>query len=332
MRIGVDASTLSRCGFSPLSLVELAHEKGLSGVHFEDATQVDADLDTDALGAFRDRAELLGLGLSVGLPALSLWPRNGAPPLDSGDHARRLYRHLEAAVTLGCRHVRAYIGAFGERHRTDVSWSSQRAEAADLLRRLAPAAREMGLKFAIENNADQTSVEVLRMVESVGPEVAGVFLDIGDLPLTLDDPLRAVERLAPHVLAVHVKDAVLEFTPKGLIWHDRPIGSGVLPVLDMLGLIAPGRPGLDLFIDIRRHAHTLPIFHRPWLGRFPELHPSDLAAVVELAALSERRFQTGTLPRPDPLHHEVEGANAELDGLAQSVGFLRPMAELLERY
>ena len=60
--------------------------------------------------------------------------------------------------------------------------------------------------------------------------------------MRLDDPIAAVERLAPRVLATHIKDAVLAFTPRGLCWQARPVGSGILPMPDLLAILHRANP------------------------------------------------------------------------------------------
>jgi sugar phosphate isomerase/epimerase len=168
------------------------------------------------------------------------------------------------------------------------------------------------------------------MVDALGTDVAGVTLDTGNLVMRLDDPLAAAERLAPLVLSTHVKDAVLAFTARGLCWQARPVGSGVLPMIDLLAPLRRANPGLCLSIELHPRTYDLPIFDRSWLAFFPGLRPESLAAVVRLAALAERRFAEGTLEHPEEVEL-VPWAERDLDWLARSAGFLRPVVEMLSR-
>ena len=114
--------------------------------------------------------------------------------------------------------------------------------------------------------------------------------------MRLEDPMRAVERLAPRVLCTHVKDCVLSRTPRGLAWQARPIGSGVLPMTDILAVLL-ANPLLRLSIELHPRTYDLPINDPAWLAFFPDLHAESLAAVVRLADLSESRFASGYLDR-----------------------------------
>ena len=184
-----------------------------------------------------------------------------------------------------------------------TSWTPRRS----VLKRLEPALRELGVAVAIETHADATADEILALLDDFEPEVLGVTLDTGNLPMRLDDPVAAVERLAPRVLATHVKDAVLAFTPRGLCWQARPVGSGILPMPDLLAILHRANPGLMLSIELHPRTYDLPIFDPSWLAFFPDLRPESLAAVVRLAASCERRFAEGSLARPEVVEADPLG-------------------------
>ena len=174
------------------------------------------------------------------------------------------------------------------------------------------------------------SDEILGLLDDFEPDVLGVTLDTGNLPMRLDDPIAAVERLAPRVLATHVKDAVLAFTPRGLCWQARPVGSGILPMPDLLAILHRANPALMLSIELHPRTYDLPIFDPAWLAFFPDLRPESLAAVVRLAASCERRYAEGSLARPEVVE-AVPWADRDLDWLASSLGYLRAIVAMLGR-
>jgi hypothetical protein len=155
-----------------------------------------------------------------------------------------------------------------------------------------------------------------------------VTLDTGNLVMRLDDPLELATRLAPRVIGTHVKDAVLAFTPRGLCWQARPVGSGILPLADILAAVISANPSTTLSIELHPRTYDLPIFDRKWLAYFPDLRPESLAAVVRLAALAEERYANGSLPRPETVE-AIPWADRDLDWLASSLGFLRSVVPTL---
>src|SRR5512135_3202420 len=302
VRIGFDHSIIGHRPLSAEATLEFARAHGLDGVQFLDPETIDPALDPERLAAFRRRADALGLYLEVGIPSPNPVRRSRQEDrhVTADEHERDLERHIEAVAALG------------------------------VLRRLAPRLRDLDIRVALENHADLTADELLAMLDQLGPELAGVTLDTGNLLMRLDEPVRAAERLAPHVLSTHVKDAVLAFTPRGLWWQARPIGQGIVPMLDVLAPVLHFHPHVNLSIELHSRIYDLPIYDRTWLAFFPDLRPESLAAVVRLAVLCERRFVEGSLIRPEAVE-AIPWADRDLDWLASSLGYLRQVVEPITR-
>ncbi len=332
MRIGFDSYTIEHRGLTVGEILDFARQHRLDGVQFPDISALVPDLDPGRIAGIRDLAGSLGLALEVGIPSPNpaRRSRREGRTVHPGELADDLIRHVHAAAGLGCRHVRAYLGDRHDRFRTDVPWRSQLEASADVITRLRPSLRRHGLAIAIETHADATSGEILELLDVFEPDVLGVTLDTGNLPMRLDDPIAAVEKLAPRVLATHVKDAVLAFTPRGLCWQARPAGSGILPMTDLLAILHRANPDLTLSIELHPRTYDLPIYDPDWLAFFPGLRPDSLAAVVRLAAACERRFAEGSLARPEVVE-AVPWDDRVLDWLASSLGYLRAVVAMLGR-
>jgi 3-oxoisoapionate decarboxylase len=332
VRIGFDQYTIGHRELEPEATLAFAQEHGFDGVQFLEPASIDARLDPARLAAFRQEAAARGLYLEVGIPSPNPVRRSRQEErlVSPAQHARDLSRHVEAVAALGCRHARAYVGDRHDRFRTDVAWPAQRAATLAVLDALAPRLRDLGVRVALETHADLTTDELLEMIGRVGPEVAGVTLDTGNLVMRLDDPVAAVARLAPHVLITHIKDAVLAFGPRGLVWQARPIGSGVLPMPDLLAPLLHARSDLTLSIELHPRTYDLPIYDRSWLAFFPDLRAESLASVVRLAATCERRYGEGSLARPEAVE-AIPWEERDLDWLASSLGYLRRAVEMLTR-
>jgi sugar phosphate isomerase/epimerase len=330
MRIGLDLYTIDHRKLPPEEALNFARSHGLEGVQFLDPAVIDPDMDTNRLIDFRRQADALGLYVEVGLTSPNPVRRARAlgHPVTAQEHARTLRREVEAVAALGCSFARAYVGDRHDRFRTDVSWSHQIEATLEVLAPLVPFLNEFGVRIALETHADLMVDELLRIVERLGEASAAVTLDTGNLVMRLDDPVRAVERLAPWVVCTHVKDAVLAFTDRGLCWQARPVGAGGLPIPDLLVPLARHNPRLNLSIELHPRTYDLPIFDPAWLSFFPGLRAENLAAVVRLAWQCEQRFQEGSLPRPEVVE-AIPWPERDLDWLARSVGYLKPVVDLL---
>jgi sugar phosphate isomerase/epimerase len=315
---------------SPAETLRFARQYGLEGVQFPEVRQLDPDLDPTALRAIAALSDELDLYLEVGLacPNPVRRSRELGREVSPSELAAALRPELEAVALLGCDHARAYVGDRHDRFRTDAPWRVQLEATARTLEELAAPARDLGVRIAVENHADLTCDELLALVDRVGNEALAVTLDTGNLAMRLDDPVRSVERLAPLVVSTHVKDIVVALTERGLCWQARPVGSGVLPMPDLIMPLARANRALNLSIELHPRIYDLPIFDADWLSHFPNLRAADLASIVHLATICERRFKDGTLARPD-LVEAIPWEDRDLDWLGRSVGYLRPVIELL---
>ncbi len=299
-RIGLDYYTIAHRGFTASQTLEFARSHHFDGVQFEGPAVIEPRLDHVRLAEYRRQAEAMGLYLEVGLPSPnpSRRARELGRRVDPDELARDLVPHVEAVAALSCRYARVYVGDRHDRFRTDSPWASQIEATIDVIERLTPRLKDLGIRLAIETHADLTGDELITILERLGPELAGVTLDTGNLVMRLDDPLELAGRLAPRVLATHVKDAVMAFTPRGLCWQARPVGSGILPLPDILAAVIRHNPSITFSIELHPRTYDLPIYDRKWLAWFPGLRPESLAAVVRLAALAEKRYADGSLARP----------------------------------
>ena len=329
-RVGFDYYTISHRGLGPEETLSFARDHGMDGVQFLEPSEIAPDLDLGRLADFRRSVDAQGLYLEVGLPSPNPIRRSRelGRAVSASEHAGALEVHLKAVAALDCRHARVYVGDRHDRFRSDVAWPDQVSATLEVLKLLTPSLLDLRLAMAIETHADFTTSELLHFLDRLDSRAFGVTLDTGNLLMRLDDPVDAVVKLAPLVLSTHIKDAVLAFTPRGLCWQARPVGTGVLPIPDILSTLLRARPDLPLTIEIHPRVYDLPIFDRKWLSFFPGLLPSSLAAVVRLAALCEARYAQGTLQRPESVE-EIPWATRDLDWLASSLGYLRSVVPTL---
>ncbi len=332
LRIGFDHYTIAHRHLSADETLTFAQSHGFAGVQFLEPSSIDPNLDAERLASFAQRAAGMGLYLEVGLPSPNPIRRSREEDrtITAAEHARELQSHVDAVGVLGCRHARVYFGNRHDRFRTDVRWTTQCEASEQVLRLLAPQLRALGLRVAIETHADLTTNELLATLGRVGLDTTGVTLDTGNLLMRLDEPVRAVERLAPFVLATHIKDAVLAFTSRGLCWQARPVGSGALPMPDLLATLLRANPKLNLSIELHPRTYDLPIYDPTWLVFFPELTSAALEDVVSLARACEAKYSSGLLDRPEVIE-AIPWADRDLDWLASSLGFLQPVVTLLAR-
>ena len=129
---------------------------------------------------------------------------------------------------------------------------------AKMFKEAIKVAEDSGVKMAVENHIDFTSDEILQLLEMVGSKNFGLNFDTGNFLRLLDDPIAGMEKLAPYVLATHVKDLLPDKTAKPTDWHffaGVPVGKGLINNQKLAELLHKANFKGFLAVEID-HPHT----------------------------------------------------------------------------
>jgi sugar phosphate isomerase/epimerase len=215
------------------------------------------------LAALRSRADGLGLRL------LAQGDFLGSPRLgdDVSTGVARIHAWVERAAALESPSLRLVSGFY----RAELAGKPELIEAerryvSDVLARAAETASAANVRLLLENHSDFTVDEYERIVGDVGRDRMGVFLDLINPIVTFDDPLRAIERLAPFASSGHIRDFELRSIQQPDQYHRRGFevlyrypGEGVAPIralVTKLKQVVGDRPydlvveGLDSRADV----------------------------------------------------------------------------------
>ena len=160
---------------------------------------------------------------------------------------------------------------------------------------LAPLLRDLECRVDLEMHGDETSFEVIRLIEEIGPDVVGVTLDVGNLFLSGDVPMAAIGRLAPYVHATHCKDGILYRTEEGIVQQLRPVGEGVVDWDAALMVLSEYSPDLHLSFEDYRAENLVRFYDPQWRAHFPDLTDDDVAEFERSAKGCEDRMARGDI-------------------------------------
>ena len=169
--------------------------------------------------AFVAEADGVALGLSWGAP-------EGLEFGERGEALRSLVDWLRPAAQLGLPVMRIVAG--GPAHRGEPA-----GPVADVLREACAAARDHGLRLALENHGDLTATQIERLLEEVGDEL-GVCFDTANALRVGDDVAAVARRLAPSIEILHLKDCLGSWDDPVAGPVSVPLGEGVIPVDEVL--------------------------------------------------------------------------------------------------
>jgi sugar phosphate isomerase/epimerase len=233
---------------------------------FEDAASLGVPVVTLNLHHVRDRSvaqlgELRKLAHGVGLRLLAQGDFIGSARRgdDISAGVTRIHEWVERAAALESPSLRLVSGFY----RAELAGKPELIEAerryvSDVLAQASQSARTAGVRLLLENHSDFTVDEYERIVRDVGGDSIGVFLDLINPIVTFDDPMRAIERLAPLASSGHIRDFELRSIQQPDNYHRRGFevlyrypGEGVAPLAALVTKLAQvvGDRPYDLLIE-----------------------------------------------------------------------------------
>jgi sugar phosphate isomerase/epimerase len=302
-RIGIEGWTFHHLAIPAREKLKLVKGFGADGLQLMTACEVSPTLDSREIRDFVSYARTLDLYLECGIPRINVWrPDPLCLRIGEGDYIEGLRLLLRAAAEFGGRGVRTLIGEYPDRtQRGPDAWKAQLRAVADVAKLLADEARDLGCKLAFETHTEVTSFELLRLIEAVGADVVGVCLDTGNMPVVLEDPLAATRRLLEHVVSTHLKDAVVFSYREGLAVQPRALGSGVLPIVEILRLLRSAHPGLPLSVEDHEGIYPVRMTGEGWSLNYPDLSVEEFMTIQTYVGESDRRIADSEVPSPEAL-------------------------------
>jgi sugar phosphate isomerase/epimerase len=219
-----------------------ARDLGVNGVSLE-SCYINPDL--VYLSSIKDMLD--GFGLD------RVWAWGHRDGLEGGTSERALQElifHLRCAHAVGAKVMRVVGSSRKFRH---LPHGPQLDGLVRMLREAAKAAEDWDIKMAIENHIDFTSDEILSLIERVDTPFLGVNFDTGNFVRLLDDPIKAMKKLAKYCYATHIKDLKIQSDAPVDEWYffsSTPVGDGIVNNRRLAELLAEAGYGGFLAVEI----------------------------------------------------------------------------------
>ena len=107
---------------------------------------------------------------------------------------------------------------------------AQIKSVASRVKQMAPAAEAAGVKIAVENHCDTFSEEILWLLDQVDNPLVGTCIDTANALMVMEDPMEAIENLAPRALTNHFRDDRIEFQRYGFKLTGTAVGDGDIDI------------------------------------------------------------------------------------------------------
>ena len=201
-------------------LMDYTVELGLEGLHIDDGAF--DSLEKGYLERVRDAARERGLYLEYNFS------------LDSSDYDPTLQHTVEEGVEIA-RILGADVAKISMDLKRPRPLAASRFHPAIMerlaviaaeIRAAAPIAEKAGVRIAVENHADAFSEEVLWVVDEADHPFVGTCVDTVNGMHVTENPMTAIENLAPRAFTNHFRNDRIEFQPYGFKLTGASTGEG----------------------------------------------------------------------------------------------------------
>lgn len=249
-----------------------------------DAIFLQDSLDPDAMNPahwpkVKARAAELGLHLETG--GGGVFPKT---PEAFSASVENIRKQIVRAKALGSPIVRCVIAS--DRAALPPGPVEQHIETmVRLLKTVRPQVVDAGLKIAIEVHKDLQAWEFKQLIEEVGKDYVGTYMDTGNPVFVLEHPLTTLETLAPYIVTLHLRDSVVYEHPRGVAVQWVPLGEGTVDFREIMSRARELCP--DVYVYIKpitgRPPQVIPYLERDYWKLYPKARAADLARFLALA-------------------------------------------------
>ena len=292
-RVGIDSYGLFPLHLSPIGILEWAYDHGAEGVQFSGMPEEQPELEPSQLRELADFAAQKGMYLE--------WGGGQHIPYDTLTWKHRdtfavNLKAAEQAEVLGAKIVRSCSGGLFRVERDSPKIDRLLCDTAESLWAQRNMLMDHGVTLAVETHFEFTSFELVRMFEMCGAEPGGwlgICLDTMNSLVLLEDPLRAVERLLPWIVATHIKDGGILLGEDGVTVFPIEIGRGVVDIQGIINRLLSLDHNVSLSIEDHGGSFGLNIFDPVFLQKFPDLEVDELSRIVQMSLLGLRKHALG---------------------------------------
>jgi 3-oxoisoapionate decarboxylase len=309
-RFGLDLWSVRSQGWNAFQYIDHGVEQKLSVVQFADQGQL-GGFDLDNARKVKEYADRKGILLEMGME--SICPSCGGRDPDSKRLEERVLRYVAVARVLGSPVLRCFLGSARDR-RGEVPMQRHIDSMLGLLRNVRSQVTDSGVKMAIENHSgDLQGRELAPIIEEAGKDWVGVVYDSGNPIWTIEDPLVALEHLAPYILTSHLRDSYVWLTEQGVAarWVVYGEGNtGAAAVVKRLRELCPQASVLLETITVRHN--DLPVKDPAFWKHYQDVPAHEFMRFYALAEKGEPQPPLPQLTREEMAVRQLKDSNQSL--------------------
>ncbi|MFC5401415.1 sugar phosphate isomerase/epimerase family protein [Cohnella soli] len=292
MKIGIDSFSIWELKLDAYQSLDYVKKLGLQGIQFDGLKELAEELDVGKLKDIRDYADSLDLYVNMGVDTMNPILVKGS--LD--EHREKIISHIQAFAQVGWHEFRTVLCMSDENYTHPVPWKTHLDESIRFIKSLRPVLEKHGCRVNLENHGDST-FDLLRVVEAVGPDICGICLDTANTLVNGEDPVLAAKRVAPYTHMTHMKDGITFFSENGIKRQGKAPGQGVVDFAKIIPILAEYNPDLQLSIEDHKWIFEFRLYDKDWMDKNPDLTPYEIGQFIKLAWQTEQKLASGEMPK-----------------------------------
>jgi sugar phosphate isomerase/epimerase len=317
IKLGMDNFAVRAMGWKAPQLLEYAASLKLDTLLISDLDAYDS-LDDAHLREVKAQADALKIELYAG--SWSICPTSVRFKNTWGTAEELLATGIRVAKALGAPVCRVILGAADDR-KTEGGIRARIADTVKVLKSCEQAAKDAGVKIAVENHAgDLHSWELVDLIEAAGRDFVGANIDSGNAAWTLEDPMDVLERLGPYTLCSSLRDDMIWESPDGATIAWTAAGEGLIDWKKYAARWAELCPSVPIIIE------TISGFSRSFPYKkddFWQHYDKRPEALAKFEALAKRGHAIPNFKAPDGADKKSAEQAFQKGELERSIKYLR---------
>ncbi len=321
LRLGIDTWSLHRQKWNAIQMLDWAAGQKLDMIQASHGDFV--SFEPAYLKQVKDHADRLGIWIEPGFGCIC--PLSKGWNKRQGDAVAYLRFAIGATRALGSPSCKVFLGNAADRAAGPVDELMEATIRA--LKEVRTQALDAGVKLAVENHGDMQSREVRTLIEEAGKDFVASCFDSGNPPVLGEDPLAALEVLAPYIVTSHIRDCAVFEHPRGAAVQWVALGEGTIDMelfTKRFAELCPKAP-FQLEILTGDAPRVVPYLEPDYWKRFPRMPAADLSRFIRLAKSGHPFYGTMLIADRGKLPPEYEAAlrAQERFDLERSLDFAR---------
>jgi sugar phosphate isomerase/epimerase len=282
LKLGYDNFAVRGMKWNARQLVDYGAKLGCDTVFITDFGPFEGKHDDASLAEVRKYAADKGVEILLG--SWSICPTSKSFKKDWGTAEEHLALGIRMAKALGSPAFRVVLGAQADRS-TEGGIEARIADTVKVLKSQRSRAVDAGVKIAVENHAgDMQAWELVMLIEAAGKDYVGANFDSGNACWTLEDPVAALEHVAPYVVTTSLRDTMIWESANGVTTAWTAMGDGGTDLNAFFDLFEKRCPGVAVNIETISGAQREFTLWQPDFWKiFPKARAADLARFLALA-------------------------------------------------